>query len=249
MQRAPGFTPADTLVAVTTLSFDIAGLELFLPLISGGTVVIATREQSSDGRRLQQLLRESRATVMQATPATWQLLIESGWQGDAALTVLCGGETCADMARFGRAKRDFLQEFLTLAHGIPSHDTFSRVFRLLDPVQFHACFLSFMRTFAEGCRGVVALDGKTLKRSFDRASGQSPLHLVSAWAVEQRLVLGQVAVDEKSNEITAVPQLLRMLSLAGTVVTADAMACQREIAQQAQRGRDVARRAPLETPG
>jgi predicted transposase YbfD/YdcC len=150
----------------------------------------------------------------------------------ALCTVLCGGETCADMARFGHAKRDFLQEFLTLEHGIPSHDTFSRVFRRLDPAQFHACFLSFMRAFAEGCRGVVALDGKTLRRSFDRAAGASPLHLVSAWAAEQRLVLGQVAVDAKSNEITAVPQLLRMLSLDGVVVTADAMACQREIARR-----------------
>lgn len=136
------------------------------------------------------------------------------------------------MARFGHAKRDFLQQFLTLKHGIPRHDTFSRVFRLLDPAQFHACFLGFMRRFADGCQGVLALDGKTLRRCFDRAAGASPLHLVSAWAVEQRLVLGQVAVDEKSNEITAVPQLLKMLSLNGVVVTADAMACQREIAAQ-----------------
>ena len=150
----------------------------------------------------------------------------------ALCTVLCGGEDCSDMALFGRAKEPFLRQFLRLEHGIPSHDTFSRVFRLLDPARFHACFLAFMRAFAEGCRGVVALDGKTLRRSFDRAAGQSPLHLVSAWAVEQRLVLGQVAVDAKSNEITAVPQLLRMLSLDGVVVTADAMACQRAIAAQ-----------------
>jgi predicted transposase YbfD/YdcC len=150
----------------------------------------------------------------------------------ALCTVLCGGEDCSDMALFGRAKEPFLRQFLRLEHGIPSHDTFSRVFRLLDPARFHACFLAFMRAFAEGCRGVVALDGKTLRRSFDRAAGQSPLHLVSAWAVEQRLVLGQVAVDAKSNEITAVPQLLRMLSLDGVVVTADAMACQRAVAAQ-----------------
>jgi predicted transposase YbfD/YdcC len=149
-----------------------------------------------------------------------------------ALCTVFGGEDCSDMALFGRAKEPFLRQFLRLEHGIPSHDTFSRVFRLLDPARFHACFLAFMRAFAEGCRGVVALDGKTLRRSFDRAAGQSPLHLVSAWAVEQRLVLGQVAVDAKSNEITAVPQLLRMLSLDGVVVTADAMACQRAIAAQ-----------------
>jgi predicted transposase YbfD/YdcC len=147
-------------------------------------------------------------------------------------TVLCGGETCTDMVRFGRAKWAFLKQFLTLKHGIPSHDTFSRVFRLLDPIQFHACFVAFMRRFAEGCQGVLALDGKTLRRSFDRAAAASPLHLVSAWAVEQRLVLGQMAVDDKSNEITAVPQLLKMLSLTGVVVTADALNCQREIAAQ-----------------
>jgi predicted transposase YbfD/YdcC len=147
-------------------------------------------------------------------------------------TVLCGGETCTDMVRFGRAKHTFLEEVLTLRHGIPSHDTFSRVFRLLDPAQFQACFLTFMRRFAEGCQGVVALDGKTLRRSFDRASSASPLHLVSAWAVEQRLVLAQRAVEDKSNEITAVPQLLKMLCLQGVVVTADALNCQREIAAQ-----------------
>jgi predicted transposase YbfD/YdcC len=123
----------------------------------------------------------------------------------------------------------------------PGHDTFSRVFRLLDPIQFHACFVAFMRRFAEGCQGVVAVDGKTLRRSFDRAATASPLHLVSAWAVEQRLVLGQMAVDDKSNEITAVPQLLKMLSLTGVVVTADALNCQREIAAQVieQGGDDV----------
>jgi predicted transposase YbfD/YdcC len=156
-------------------------------------------------------------------------------------TVLCGGETCTDMVRFGRAKWAFLKQFLTLKHGIPSHDTFSRVFRLLDPAQFQACFLTFMRRFAEGCQGVVALDGKTLRRSFDRASSASPLHLVSAWAVEQRLVLAQRAVEDKSNEITAVPQLLKMLGLKGVVVTADALNCQREIAAQVieQGGDDV----------
>jgi predicted transposase YbfD/YdcC len=150
-------------------------------------------------------------------------------------TLLSGGTSCADMALFGRAKRDFLQEFLPLRHGIPSHDTFSRVFRLLDPVPFRRCFLAFMRRFAETGRKegvVVALDGKTLRRSFDRAAAASPLHLVSAWAVEQRLVLGQLAVDGKSNEITAVPQLLALLALKGTIVTADALNCQREIARQ-----------------
>ena len=150
----------------------------------------------------------------------------------ALCAVLCGGETCADMALFGRSKRDFLREFLTLEHGIPSHDTFSRVFRLLDPARFHTWFMEFMRRFSEECQGVIAIDGKTLRRSFDRASAASPLHLVSAWAAGQRLVLGQIAVDDKSNEIVAVPKLLELLLLKGRTVTADAMSCQRKIAQQ-----------------
>lgn len=150
----------------------------------------------------------------------------------ALCTMLCGGEDCTDMALFGRSKEPFLRQFLRLRHGIPSHDTFSRVFRLLDPVKFHACFLGFMQRFAETTEGVVAIDGKTLRHSFDRATGGSALHLVSAWAAEQRLVLGQLAVDGKSNEITAVPKLLEMLSLKGTIVTVDAMGCQRDIAQQ-----------------
>ena len=150
----------------------------------------------------------------------------------ALCAVLCGAEDCSDMALFGRAKEAFLRQFLRLRHGTPSHDTFSRVFRLLDPVKFHACFLRFMQRFAETTQGVVAIDGKTLRRSFDRAAGKSALHLVSAWAAEQRLVLGQLAVDGKSNEITAIPRLLEMLSLNGTIVTADAMGCQREIAEK-----------------
>lgn len=150
----------------------------------------------------------------------------------ALCAILCGGETCADMALFGRAKREFLQQFLALPHGIPSHDTFSRIFRLLDPQPFHAWFLGFMQRFAEGCQGVVAIDGKTMRRSFDRAGQASPLHLVSAWAVEARLCLGQLAVGDKSNEIVAVPKLLELLSLKGRIVTADAMSCQRKIARQ-----------------
>ena len=133
---------------------------------------------------------------------------------------------------FGRSKRDFLQEFLTLPYGIPSHDTFSRIFRLLDPARFNAWFLGFMKRFAEGCQGVVAIDGKTMRRSFDRAAQTSPLHLVSAWAVDARLCLGQLAVGDKSNEIVAVPKLLELLSLKGRIVTADAMSCQRKIAEQ-----------------
>jgi predicted transposase YbfD/YdcC len=136
------------------------------------------------------------------------------------------------MEAFGRAKRPFLRQFLHLKHGIPSHDTFSRVFRQLDPKPFHACFVRFMERFAQGLQGVIAVDGKTLRGSFDRASGQSPLHMVHAWAVDQRLLLGQIATEAKSNEITAVPKLLAMLSLKGCIVTADAMSCQRAICAQ-----------------
>ena len=150
----------------------------------------------------------------------------------AFCAVLCGGDDYSDMEEFGHAKQDYFRQFLHLPHGIPSHDTFSRLFRLLDPAQFHACFLTFMQRFAESLEGVVAIDGKTLRRSFDRASAQSPLHLVSAWAADQRLVLGQVAVDGKSNEITAVPKLLELLSLKDTIVTADAMHCQRTVSAQ-----------------
>ncbi|MDQ2741327.1 MAG: ISAs1 family transposase [Chloroflexota bacterium] len=148
----------------------------------------------------------------------------------ALCTILSGGKDCSDMALFGKVKEPFLRQFLRLRHGIPSHDTFSRVFRLLDPVPFEACFTRFMQHFAQSLQGVVAIDGKTLRRSFDRAAGKSPLHMLHAWCVDQRLLLGQLAVDGKSNEITAVPKLLELLSLKGRIVTADALNCQRAIA-------------------
>lgn len=136
------------------------------------------------------------------------------------------------MEDFAEEKEAFLREFLTLTNGLPSHDTFSRVFRALDPEQFRRCFQDFMARFAETCQGVIAIDGKVLRRSFDTASAKSSLHMVSAWGCEQRLVLGQIATDAKSNEITAVPKLLKMLSLKGCIVTVDALNCQRSIAQQ-----------------
>lgn len=123
--------------------------------------------------------------------------------------------------------------FLDLPHGIPSHDTFGRVFARLDAAQFEACFAAWMRAVAGVLpTQVIALDGKTVRRSHDRGAGKAALHLVSAWASANRLVLGQVAVDRKSNEITALPVLLRQLALAGCLVTIDAMGCQREIAAQ-----------------
>ena len=146
--------------------------------------------------------------------------------------VLCGGQGSVDMGLFAKSKEPFLRGFLRLENGVPSHDTFSRLFRMLDTEQFRAAFQRFMAGFSEQCEGVVAIDGKVLRRSFDSASGKSPLHMVAAWGCEQRLVLAQIATDAKSNEITAVPKLLEMLRLKGTIVTADALNCQRAIAQQ-----------------
>ena len=133
----------------------------------------------------------------------------------ALCTVLCGGQNATDMAEFAKAKEPFLREFLSLKNGLPSHDTFSRLFRLLDPAKFGAAFQRFMAAFSQQCQGVVAIDGKVLRRSHDKASGKSALHMVSAWGCEQRMVLGQIATDAKSNEITAVPKLLAMLSSEG----------------------------------
>ena len=189
---------------------------------------------------------------MERFSACWEGL-EDPRSGNAALhdlhdllmialcAVLSGGETAKDMAVFGKAKESFLRGFLTLRNGIPSHDTFSRLFRLLDPDRFGAAFRRFMAAFAGQCQGVVAIDGKVLRRSHDRARGKPALHMVSAWGCEQRMVLAQIATDDKSNEITAVPELLEMLSLKGTIVTVDALNCQRAIARQiAGQGGDYA---------
>ena len=125
----------------------------------------------------------------------------------AMLAVICGAESWVDIEAFGKAKEVWLKTFLELPNGIASHDTFGRVFAHIDAQQFEQCFLSWVQSLNEKISGVVAIDGKTLRRSHDRGKGKKALHLVSAWASEARLVLGQVAVDEKSNEITAIPQL------------------------------------------
>jgi len=144
----------------------------------------------------------------------------------ALLATLCGAESGVDMALFGRSKEPLLRRFLELPGGIPSHDTFSRVFRLLDPVAFEACFTRYLAALSERVQGVVAIDGKTARRSFDRQTGRPPLHLISAWACEQRLVLGPLRVAGQSNEIPALPELLALLALDGCIVTADALHCQ-----------------------
>ena len=149
----------------------------------------------------------------------------------ALVAMLCGAESCVDMALFGRSKEPLLRRFLRLPGGIPSHDTFSRIFRLLDPATFEACFGRYLRALSERVEGVVAIDGKTARRSFDRQNGRAPLHLISAWACEARLVLGQLRVDDRSNEIPALPELLAMLALEGCIVTADAMHCQDDTAR------------------
>jgi predicted transposase YbfD/YdcC len=149
----------------------------------------------------------------------------------ALCAVICGADTWVDVAEFGRSKEPWLRTFLDLPNGIPAHDTFGRVFAALDPAAFETAFLGWVQALAAGTAGqVVAIDGKTLRRSHDRATGQGALHLVSAWASANHLVLGQLAVDAKSNEITAIPALLDTLALAGCVVTIDAMGCQTTIA-------------------
>jgi predicted transposase YbfD/YdcC len=138
------------------------------------------------------------------------------------------------MELFGKSKRAWLQTFLALPHGIPSHDTFGRVFARLHPQRFQACFLAWTRAVAQLTHGaLVSLDGKTVKASFDRATAASPLHMLSAWCSEHGgLVLGQIKTDTKSNEITAIPELLQLLAIKGCIVTIDAMGCQTAIASQ-----------------
>lgn len=146
----------------------------------------------------------------------------------ALCAAICGANSWADVERFGKAKIDWLLRFLDLPNAIPSHDTFSRVFARLDTSEFLTCLHNWLRSLGLALKEKhVAIDGKTLRRSFDKAAGKSPLHLVSAWASNLRISLGQVAVDDKSNEITAVPQLLALLELTGAVVTLDAMHCQK----------------------
>ncbi len=123
--------------------------------------------------------------------------------------VICGAQGWVEIEEFGKAKEAWLTELLQLPNGIPSHDTFGRVFARLDPKQFEASFVEWVKGISQTVKGVIAIDGKTLRRSHDRAAGKKALHVVSAWAVENRLVLAQLATEEKSNEITAIPILLR----------------------------------------
>ena len=150
----------------------------------------------------------------------------------ATLAVICGADNWTEVEFFGHQKQAWLETFLELPHGIPSHDTFGRVFGLLDPAQLEACFAAWVRSLAATLQDeVVAVDGKAARGSHNQARSVSPLHLVSAWADEARLVLGQRRVDDHSNEITAIPALLETLALEGCIVTMDAMGCQKRIAE------------------
>lgn len=149
----------------------------------------------------------------------------------AICAVVCGADSWVDVEVFGHAKQEWLKTFLELPNGIPSHDTFGRVFGLLDPDQFQRCFLSWIKAVSHITEGqVIAIDGKTLRGSHDKGLGKGAIVMVSAWATANRLVLGQVKVDDKSNEITAIPELLRVLDIAGCIITIDALGCQKEIA-------------------
>jgi predicted transposase YbfD/YdcC len=151
----------------------------------------------------------------------------------AMCATICGAEGWEDFAEFGKAKREWFETFLELPNGIPSPDTFRRVLQRLDPHEFEACFLRWVQSVNKIASGqIVALDGKQLRGSRDAAASLSAIHMVSAWACENRLVLGQIKVDDKSNEITALPELLRALALTGCIVTIDAMGCQTKIAEQ-----------------
>ncbi len=150
----------------------------------------------------------------------------------AVCAVVSGADDFVAIARFGRTKRSWLARFLDLESGIPSHDRFNAILAAIKPAEFEKCLLSWITDLHEITDGqVVAIDGKTLRRSFDAASEKSAIHMVSAWATANHISLGQVVTDQKSNEITAIPKLLEMLDISGCLVTIDAMGCQTKIAQ------------------
>jgi len=151
----------------------------------------------------------------------------------AICAIICGANGWTQVSLFGRSKIKWFKTFLALPNGIPSHDTFGRVFAALAPQAFEACFMKWVADLATASSGrLVAIDGKTLRRSLDTANGKAAIHMVSAWCQENHMVLGQWATDAKSNEITAIPKLLKLLDLSGAVVTIDAAGCQKKIAKQ-----------------
>jgi len=156
----------------------------------------------------------------------------------AVCGVLSGANSFAAIEEFGLDRRTWFARFLDLTNGVPSDDTFARVLARLDPGAFERCLLSWIRAVQEVTENrLIAIDGKTLRGSYDRRDGKAAIHMVSAWATETKLSLGQVVVDEKSNEITAIPELLRLLDVSGALVTIDAMGCQKEIADLIREGK------------
>src|SRR3954454_12188312 len=150
----------------------------------------------------------------------------------AVCAVIAGADDFVSIAAWGRQKRGWLATILDLSSGIPSHDRFNAIFAALDPAEFEKCLLSWITALHEITVGqIVPIDGKTLRGSFDKASGKSAIHMVSAWATANHISLGQVVVDAKSNEITAIPKLLELLEISGSIVTIDAMGCQTAIAE------------------
>ena len=156
----------------------------------------------------------------------------------ALCAVIAGADDFVTIAAWGRQKRAWLARFLDMTSGIPSHDRFNAVFKAIKPDEFERCLLSWITSLHEVTAGqVVAIDGKTLRQSFDKADAKSAIHMVSAWATANHISLGQVVVDQKSNEITAIPKLLELLDVSGCLVTIDAMGCQAEIAGQIIEGK------------
>lgn len=151
--------------------------------------------------------------------------------GISILASICNADSWTEIEMFGQSKQKWLETFLDLPHGIPSHDTFARVFRRIAPEEFQEGFRKWTGALCERVEGVVAIDGKTVRRSKDRTLGKSAIHMVNVWAVEQGLTLAQAKVDDKTNEITVIPMLIKLLDLTDTIVTIDAMGCQTEIAQ------------------
>ncbi len=144
----------------------------------------------------------------------------------AICAIISGAETATHIEEFGKSKINWFKQFLELPNAIPSHDTFGRVFAMIDPQQFRHCFRNWVQTMFELSQGtLVAIDGKTLRRSYDSAENKSAIHMVSAWCCKNALVLGQIKTNEKSNEITAIPELIKTLELKGTTVSIDAMGC------------------------
>ncbi len=155
----------------------------------------------------------------------------------AICAVICGADDFVAIAKFGNTKRDWFARFLDLTNGIPSHDRFNAIFAAINPAEFEKCLLNWITSLHDITDGqVIAIDGKTLRRSFDAASSKAAIHMVSAWATANHISLGQVVVGAKSNEITAIPKLLELIDISGALVTIDAMGCQTEIAKKIVEG-------------